>query len=107
MVVSLLSLLTVALVLGKRSPTTEHRLFEPDFTRIRCPLCDWRPARSDRWYCEPGCSHRWNTFETAGVCPRCGKQWEETACLKCAGWSPHGEWYERTARDDRATTRYH
>ena len=79
----------------KRSPTRETRLFEPDFLKIRCPRCRWQPGRQDRWYCEPGCLHHWNTFETGGICPRCGKEWEETACLRCGEWSRHADWYEK------------
>jgi hypothetical protein len=79
--------------LNRRRPTVETRRFDPDFTRIRCPKCDWRPQKDDRWLCLPGCHHRWNTFDTAGVCPSCQKHWEDTACLYCGGWSPHGAWY--------------
>jgi hypothetical protein len=83
------------LLKGRRAPGTDTRLFDPDFPRIRCPRCGWQPQRKDKWYCEPGCEHHWNTFETAGVCPRCTKQWEETACLSCGEWSLHERWYER------------
>lgn len=82
-------------LLGRRSPTSRTRLFEPDFLKIRCPLCEWRPQKPDRWVCSPGCGHRWNTFETTGVCPVCAKGWHETACLRCGGWSAHDAWYER------------
>lgn len=60
--------------------------------RIRCPLCRWRPARSDRWVC--GCGESWNTFETRGRCPACGHQWTWTECLRCHGRSAHARWYE-------------
>jgi hypothetical protein len=79
--------------LQRRRPTVDVRRFDPDFTRIRCPKCEWRPKTEDRWMCFPGCQHHWNTFETAGVCPSCQKQWAETACLRCTIWSPHAEWY--------------
>lgn len=36
----------------------------------------------------------WNTFDTAGKCPRCHKQWEVTQCLACHCYSPHLDWYE-------------
>ena len=39
------------------------------------------------------CEHIWNTFETRGVCPECGHQWEETQCLRCTAWSRHEDWY--------------
>ena len=59
--------------------------------RIRCPRCAWEPGRGDRWTC--ACLHIWNTFETAGVCPACQRQWLETQCPRCSGWSPHQAWY--------------
>lgn len=58
---------------------------------IACPKCDWRPDASDRWQCS--CGHVWNTFQTHGVCPACGKAWQETQCLACGQWSDHEEWY--------------
>jgi len=58
---------------------------------IACPKCDWRPAASDRWQCT--CRHRWNTFDTHGVCPACGKNWQDTQCLACHQWSDHEDWY--------------
>lgn len=59
--------------------------------RIRCPKCAWRPRPSSRWQCR--CLHVWNTFDTAGLCPACGFQWEDTACLACHRWSKHRDWY--------------
>lgn len=58
---------------------------------IACPKCDWRPQARDRWYCT--CRHKWNTFETHGVCPACAKAWKITACLACHKWSDHEDWY--------------
>jgi hypothetical protein len=75
----------------------------PDFSRIRCPLCKWQPKPSHRWFCAPcdypefyrdGCGESWNTFSTRGRCPGCSHQWRWTACLNCAGWSLHEDWYE-------------
>ena len=40
-----------------------------------------------------GCGTNWQTFITGGVCPGCDHKWQYTACLQCAGWSPHEEWY--------------
>ena len=59
--------------------------------RIRCPKCAWRPRASSRWWCH--CGFSWNTFDTAGLCPGCGFQWEITACLACHQWSKHLDWY--------------
>jgi hypothetical protein len=77
---------------------------EPDFSRIRCPLCKWQPKASSRWCCGDcghpeyffdGCGAFWNTFATRGLCPGCGHQWRWTACLRCDGWSLHEEWYAK------------
>lgn len=59
--------------------------------KIYCPQCRWEPVQSSRWVCT--CRFSWNTFDTAGVCPRCSKAWEETACLSCKSWSLHRDWY--------------
>lgn len=61
--------------------------------RIRCPLCLWQPRRTDTWLCSH-CGYTWNTFDTHGLCPGCGHQWLETACLRCGEWSRHEDWYE-------------
>ena len=82
------------------SPARDHA--EPDFSRIRCPLCHWRPRASSRWFCDDcgypehffdGCGTTWNTFNTRGLCPGCAHQWRWTACLRCDGWSLHEAWY--------------
>ena len=59
--------------------------------KIRCPLCGWTPRKRDRWLC--ACGHRWNTFDTRGVCPACTHAWRETQCLRCHQWSLHDAWY--------------
>src|SRR5690349_12014389 len=73
-----------------------------DFTRIRCPLCNWHPRPSDRWVCwdcpvpeqfYDGCGTQWNTFETHGKCPGCQHQWRYTSCLLCDRYSLHEDWY--------------
>lgn len=69
----------------------------PRAPRIRCPRCAWQPRRRDRWICVPECGTSWNTFDTRGRCPGCGRQWLETACLACGRWSPHLDWYEPAA----------
>lgn len=63
--------------------------------RIACPKCDWEPDGKPYWSCT--CGHIWNTFDTAGRCPQCRKQWEWTACIPyaggCSSMSPHLDWY--------------
>ncbi|HSK30229.1 MAG TPA: GIY-YIG nuclease family protein, partial [Candidatus Limnocylindria bacterium] len=86
-----------------KKPLT-HRLESEGFNRIRCPLCRWQPKALHRWLCAPcddpeffddGCGACWNTFSTRGRCPGCGHQWRWTACLNCAGWSLHTDWYAK------------
>ena len=59
--------------------------------KIACPKCTLEPTASDEWACQ--CGHVWNTFDTGGQCPACRYVWRETACLACARWSPHHDWY--------------
>ena len=66
--------------------------------KIRCPKCQWEPTEKSRWFCTCGCS--WNTFDTAGLCPSCGKQWTQTACLRCSAWSLHKDWYVADEEED-------
>jgi hypothetical protein len=74
---------------------------------IACPKCDWRPDADSRWTCT--CGHVWNTFETHGVCPACGKVWTVTRCVGgglggCGQWSDHEDWYH--AEDDPTLDEY-
>jgi hypothetical protein len=67
---------------------------------IYCPKCSWRPSATDRWICNPSCGTVWNTFWTRGLCPGCGEQWQDTACLRCRKWSPHESWYHYPDEQD-------
>ena len=74
---------------------------------IACPKCDWRPGPDDWWRCTCGCV--WNTFETHGICPDCGKAWAETQCTSasrggCKQWSDHEDWYHED--DDPTVEEY-
>jgi len=92
---NIVSLGIVSLVVGKKDPRVLEKLgLDHDHSGIRCPICGWRPQKHDAWRCDPGCGNVWNTFETRGRCPDCGKQWIETACLHCGEWSLHESWYE-------------
>ena len=86
---------------------TDRQATSVDFSRIRCPLCKWQPKPAHRWFCascgypeyfEGGCGTCWNTFITRGRCPGCSHQWRWTACLNCAEWSLHADWYETDSR---------
>ncbi len=68
--------------------------------KIYCPKCGWAPGAGARWSCAPGgCGYVWNTFDTGGRCPGCGRQWRVTQCLSCHQFSPHEDWYHDD--DDR------
>ena len=68
--------------------------------KIYCPRCAWAPGPHDRWMCLPACGTVWNTFETGGKCPGCGRRWTETCCLACVRWSPHEDWYHDDTETD-------
>jgi len=63
-----------------------------DGSYISCPKCGWEPTEQSLWICS--CRNKWNTFDTAGECPACGKVWKGTQCLSCHNLSPHSDWYE-------------
>ena len=90
-----LPLIALLLVRGKDliSPDLTDKL-DDHGSGVRCPACKWRPARTDTWACNPGCTYVWNTFETRGECPSCGKRWVTTQCTRCGTWSSHDDWYE-------------
>jgi hypothetical protein len=77
------------LVFTKKEPLVRLH----DGGKIRCPKCAWEPTKADRWLCDPGCGHVWNTFDTHGCCPGCAKRWAETVCFRCQQWSTHDDWY--------------
>ena len=52
----------------------------------------------------------WNTFDTGGTCPGCGKKWRFTQCLACNAMSLHEDWYhddEDDSADEDAWEREH
>lgn len=67
--------------------------------QIYCPKCQWEPLPSSRWCCTGSCGCVWNTFDTGGVCPECGRAWEETQCLSCHQRSAHSDWYHHFGDD--------
>ncbi len=69
---------------------------------IRCPKCNWMPGPGDRWECS--CGNVWNTFETSGKCPACGKSWTDTQCCQkrvggCHEFSPLIDWYRHLDKE--------
>src|ERR1700733_259285 len=72
-------------------PAELDQMFGSELPGIRCPKCKWTPRSKALWFCK--CGHLWNTFDTRGLCPGCGYQWEVTGCFQCGGMSPHRDWY--------------
>ena len=64
---------------------------------VRCPKCNWEPGNSDIWVCDE-CPTKWNTFETHGKCPGCGKPFIDTQCKRshggCGQMSLNADWYQ-------------
>jgi rubredoxin len=58
---------------------------------LRCPACGWVPFALNAWKCKE-CGFVWDTFSTDGVCPRCGHDHEETACVRCRRILPNSQW---------------
>lgn len=56
-----------------------------------CPKCEWMPDGLAHWKCS--CGHKWDTFSTKGVCPKCNASWEDTSCPACNTKSKHKLWY--------------
>ncbi len=81
------------------TPAELDQLFGLVLPGIRCPQCNWRPRSKSLWSCK--CEHHWNTFDTRGLCPGCGYQWEITGCLQCGEMSPHVEWYTHEGNAQR------
>lgn len=64
---------------------------------IACPHCGQSPTEGEEWDCA-NCGYSWNTFNTRGMCPGCGRQWLETQCHSCGRWAAHHEWYRSIIR---------
>lgn len=65
------------------------------YLTARCPnpKCRWEPANETEWQCENRkCSKSWNTFETLGMCSKCGHEHENTYCYDCEGTYPLKKW---------------
>jgi hypothetical protein len=68
-----------------------------DGSYISCPKCGWEPNENCLWICDE-CRTKWNTFETHGKCPGCGKVFIDTQCIRrkggCGQMSLNVDWYE-------------
>ena len=63
----------------------------PRRVEFACPVCKAAPPIGDYWVCS-GCKKKFDTFQTQAVCPQCGNQFAETACLDCGRRNPMSHW---------------
>jgi Zn-dependent protease len=56
-----------------------------------CPTCNTAPPIGTYWKCSQ-CQQTFDTFQTQGACPSCGRQFPVTACLDCRRVHPMNEW---------------
>jgi len=56
-----------------------------------CPACGQPPILGPFWRCD-GCRKAFDPFETAAVCPHCGKQFPTTGCPECGRKNPIQQW---------------
>ena len=62
-----------------------------------CPECKVAPPRGELWTCGK-CRTKFDTFETLGVCPKCGTQFAATACSECGAMRPIAEWIPSSSK---------
>jgi Zn-dependent protease len=59
--------------------------------QMRCPACGQAAPIGNFWRCT--CGQPFDTFQTGGVCPKCGTQHHVTVCPDCRQPSPLAAWY--------------
>jgi Zn-dependent protease len=60
-----------------------------------CPFCREHPPQAPLWSCP--CGSRFDTFQTGGNCPACGRTYQTTMCPFCAQLSPLHLWFPQNA----------
>jgi hypothetical protein len=56
-----------------------------------CPSCKIAPPVGPLWGCGR-CRRPFDTFETRGLCPHCGAQYDVTLCFHCGNPNPINSW---------------
>jgi Zn-dependent protease len=69
----------------------EKRMTAPRRTGWACPACGQAPLIGAWWGCSE-CGTRFDTFETRGSCPNCGRHFAETGCPECQAHHSLPEW---------------
>jgi predicted RNA-binding Zn-ribbon protein involved in translation (DUF1610 family) len=64
---------------------------------ISCPECGWKPKPGSKWACD-NCRTEWNTFNTNGLCPKCGHSHHVTGCPDCGRVTERRRWYSHIIR---------
>lgn len=65
----------------------------PRHTGFACPACHAQPIQAAVWICS-GCREPFDTFANNANCPRCEKQFSETACPECGQAHPVADWVQ-------------
>jgi Zn-dependent protease len=63
----------------------------PRRQEFACLTCKMSPPIGEFWKCGR-CGQSFDTFQTGGVCPRCGARFDVTRCLDCGALHPMQEW---------------
>jgi len=74
----------------KQAKAMATMLAVPRHAGTRCPVCHEAAPLGAYWRCP--CGQPFDTFATAGQCPRCGARHETTGCPLCGETSPHLAW---------------
>jgi Zn-dependent protease len=67
----------------------------PRHDHASCPFCHQHPPQSPLWSCP--CGSRFDTFQTGGNCPACGRAFQTTMCPFCQQSSPIHLWFPQNA----------
>jgi Zn-dependent protease len=77
---------------GLRQALALSRLAKlPRRNDFACPGCKAAPPAGNLWRCGK-CGQGFDTFQTLGICPHCGAQYQSTQCLDCGASHPIGAW---------------
>jgi hypothetical protein len=63
-----------------------------------CPACKTAPPLGELWRCGK-CGQAFDTFQTQGICPHCGTQFNVTQCLDCGASNSLSAWGAGTTID--------
>lgn len=77
---------------GLKSALALYQLSKvPRHEGYACPSCKSAPPIGNYWGCS-NCKKGFDTFAAQAVCPNCGNQFTETACVDCGRHYPFSQW---------------